>query len=181
MLCQSVIKKDPQIYLDELSLLLLFVCCSLFRHSLASVSVHVAACVVGAGEHSYVNDFVHFSHLYLEVVDPVIWFSVLYLCSLCCPTATSPEQDCWNFPALLSKSSDQSHVTLIPNPVIRGPLRWASMFSYTLDWMIPIYPQTALPHYSLQRQELPGSSVCLSPDLLEASVSLVTEPADPWP
>lgn len=79
-----------------------------------------------------------------------------------------------------AKSSDRSHVTLIPGPVIRA--HWGRLAcSATLDWMIPIYPRPSIPRRSPRRQELPVSSVCLSPDLLEASVSLVTEPADPWP
>lgn len=47
-----------------------------------SVSVHVATGVVSAGGPSCVNDLVHFSHLYLEAVDPVIRFNVPLLSPL---------------------------------------------------------------------------------------------------
>lgn len=86
--------------------------------------------------------------------------SSIYLCAPCCTTATYPELDCWNFNSLPAKSSDQSHVTLIPSPVIRAHWDWLAC-SATLDWMIPIYPQPCLPRRSLLGSELPGSSVCL--------------------
>ncbi len=67
-----------------------------------------------------------------------------FLCTCRCPAATYPEHDCWNFSSLPAKSSDRSHVTLIPSPVIRA--HWERLAcSALLDWMIPIYPQTSLP------------------------------------
>lgn len=164
-------RNNPQIYLDELSLLPWLMEFYLIQALwMVPVSVRVRACVC-------VNDFlVHGWHICFEAVDPAQPASGLPAAPL--PRTLNRTVEI-STPCLLNPPTRvMSHWS--PSPVIRAHWDWLAC-SATLDWMIPIYPQPCLPRRSLPRQELPGSSVCLSPDLLEAAVRLVTEPADPWP